>query len=49
LIGAGCMLNLLASAAVAADAHRAPFGTLSDGTAIESVELTNAAGLRCAS
>jgi aldose 1-epimerase len=44
-IGAGCMLNLLASAAVAADAHRAPFGALSDGTAIESVELTNAAGI----
>jgi len=45
LIGAGCMLNLLATVAVAADAHRAPFGILSDGTAIESVELTNAAGM----
>ena len=44
-IGAGCMLNLLATAAIAANAHRAPFGALSDGTAIESVELTNAAGI----
>jgi len=45
VIGAGCVLALLSHAAAAADAHRAPFGTLSDGTAIESVDLTNAAGM----
>jgi hypothetical protein len=41
VFGAGCVLGWLSSAAVAADAHRAPFGTLSDGTPIESVDLTN--------
>lgn len=37
---------LATQSAVAAQARRAPFGTLSDGTRIESVELTSRAGIR---
>src|SRR5512146_679349 len=44
---AGCAAMVLATqSAVAAQARRAPFGTLSDGTRIESVELTSRAGIR---
>jgi aldose 1-epimerase len=42
---AGCALCSLSHSAPAAEAHRAPFGSLSDGTAIESVDLSNAAGI----
>jgi aldose 1-epimerase len=44
-IAAGCALGLLSHAASAADAQRAPFGALADGTAIESVRLSNAKGV----
>jgi aldose 1-epimerase len=42
---AGCMLSLLSGSVIAANAQRAPFGALADGTAIESVQLSNAAGV----
>lgn len=41
----GCALSSLSSGAVAADAQRAPFGALADGTAIDSVRLSNASGM----
>ncbi|MEP6883605.1 MAG: aldose epimerase family protein [Gammaproteobacteria bacterium] len=42
---ASCLLGLVATAAPAADARRAPFGALADGTQIEMAELKNAAGM----
>jgi len=42
---AACILGMVSTAATAADARRAPFGALADGTQIESAELKNAAGV----
>ena len=38
-------MALTSTAALAADASRAPAGTLADGTAVETITLTNAAGV----
>jgi aldose 1-epimerase len=45
VVAAGLTLLANAGAAKAAEARRAPFGTLADGTAIESVTLTSRAGI----
>ena len=42
---AACLLSLASAAAPAADARRAAFGALADGTPIEAVELKNGAGV----
>jgi aldose 1-epimerase len=42
---AACILSAASAAASAADASRAPFGALADGTQVESAELKNAAGV----
>ncbi|MEP6547703.1 MAG: aldose epimerase family protein [Gammaproteobacteria bacterium] len=42
---AACCLGLVSAVTHAADARRAPFGALADGTQIEAVELENAAGI----
>jgi aldose 1-epimerase len=44
ILGAACLL-VSSNAAFAANATRAPFGALSDGTKIEAVILTNGAGM----
>lgn len=45
IMATGCALSSLSSGAVAAGAQRAPFGALADGTAIDSVLLSNAGGM----
>jgi len=46
LIAVSCVLSFVSTAATAAEARRGPFGALADGTQIETVDLSNAAGLR---
>ena len=45
VVAAGLTLAANAGQAAAAEARRAPFGTLADGTGIESVTLTSRAGI----
>jgi aldose 1-epimerase len=44
ILGAACLI-MCGNTAFAANATRAPFGALSDGTKIEAVTLTNSAGI----
>ena len=45
ILGAACLMPCAATRALAANATRAPFGALSDGTKVEAVTLTNGAGM----